>query len=144
LWVFVWVIWVFGLENCTKNTWILILLRWILTTFNKYNICRRYTPILVCITLRMKLCWMTDRLWCFLSSTFSKITNNDQSQLISTHDYSLSKALDTLEDLGSSILSYCLQVIKGVFYYVPKKSQIFCWSQRQILIWTLFCPIDRL
>jgi hypothetical protein len=34
-------------------------------------------------------------------------------------------ALDTLEDLGSSILSYCLQVTKGVFSYVPKKSQIF-------------------
>jgi hypothetical protein len=35
------------------------------------------------------------------------------------------KALDTLEDPGSSTLSYRLQVIKGVIYYVPKKSQLF-------------------
>ena len=34
------------------------------------------------------------------------------------------KAMDTLEDPGSSILSYRSQVKRGVFYYVPKKNHI--------------------
>ncbi len=34
------------------------------------------------------------------------------------------KAMDTLEDPGSSILSYRSEVKRGVFYYVPKKSHI--------------------
>ena len=35
------------------------------------------------------------------------------------------KAIDTLEDPGSSILSYRSQVTRGVFYYVPKKKSYF-------------------
>ena len=35
------------------------------------------------------------------------------------------KAIDTLEDPGSSILSYRSQVKRGVFYYVPLKKSYF-------------------
>jgi hypothetical protein len=56
------------------------------------------------------------------SSTRALLTR--QSCISSLFNIS-TKALDTLEDPGSSILSYRLQVTKGVFYYVPKKSQIF-------------------
>jgi len=48
--------------------------------------------------------------------------------LLSTMLYCLArrfKAIDTLEDPGSSILSYRSQVTRGVFYYVPKKKSYF-------------------
>ena len=52
----------------------------------------------------------------------------------------VNKAPDTLEDPGSSILSYHSQVKMGVFYYVPKKGHIFWQFCQKFLLSFDFCP----